>query len=620
MKISYLTLLLILLNFPLSAQRIKSHLKGTVTYQNGNGIPAVEVWAEGANQVITGNFGEFTLEFSTLDPGTPVTIELKKDGLEVMNIQEKSQQTCNLNPHNKCNVVIRMTKIGEKDEKTVRIYNQLIQQLTADYEKKMNKIQSQYKESINILRDSLRILKEEKSFAELKAKDLAERIARANLNEDSDTYNQIIRYFEDGNFEAIDKILLNADFVTERRNILNQRIQEDNNYTQKLLLQVDYLISRLEFEKAQKILEDASNLEPQNLEIAQSLANLLLYRRKFALAIRTYLNTLKIIKLSSKDSAKIYTHLGIAYSRNKAFEKSFECHKKAIQIYERLIKKQPQEYTWLLATAKSNFGISYHDYGNYLNDNSYFLKSLQLQEEALAIKEKLIKEFPRKYASDFLAIKWDIMTEYHNLGVNYFKLNKYHSGCKRYDHAANILQKSYRILETIPYQGLETLKIIADFFQTLGEINYDLVRCDSKSLQNAYEFYSESLKYYQLLDSLSNGKYRYKLTDANFSMGQIYKYKRNADSTIHFMKIAIRQSEELLQEEPENLKNLINIAHGNNELGMVYRDLKNDKNTARRHFQVSIDAFSVYQKQPGEKYRGYLQDLEEVRRNLRSVE
>ena len=82
--------------------------------------------------------------------------------------------------------------------------------------------------------------------------------------------------------------------------------------------------------------------------------------------------------------ATYYNNLAVLYYETQQFEKSEEMLRAAIEICERLAKKNPNKYEPSLATY-------YNNLANLYNDTQRFKESEEMQKAAIEIQERLAK-------------------------------------------------------------------------------------------------------------------------------------------------------------------------------------------------------------------------------------
>jgi len=89
-------------------------------------------------------------------------------------------------------------------------------------------------------------------------------------------------------------------------------------------------------------------------------------------------------------------------------EKALEYYKKAIDVYNKLVQKEPELYSHYLATAHHNLGVLYDTKSDFKNAEDSF-------EKALFIRRDLANKHPKEFNLDVCVTLFNIVTMYQNL-------------------------------------------------------------------------------------------------------------------------------------------------------------------------------------------------------------
>lgn len=224
---------------PLPAQ---TKLIGYVTLQNSGkkaAFPA-QVIANGASSTdISNTDGYFSLLFDQKLPGDDAKLEIKKPGYEVVNREDLDIRL----PHP--SEIIRPVKIylcpsGQWQQYVDKFYKINLYEINKSYQKELSDIELKYK-NVNLINNEYQKIKttleKKKKAAEMQAKELAEKFAQANLDDQSDRYKLAYRLFSEGKIDSVLVVLeedkMEKDWI-ELENILDDAKELESNGLEKV--------------------------------------------------------------------------------------------------------------------------------------------------------------------------------------------------------------------------------------------------------------------------------------------------------------------------------------------------------------------------------------------------
>ncbi|KAK3739506.1 hypothetical protein QZH41_005058 [Actinostola sp. cb2023] len=220
------------------------------------------------------------------------------------------------------------------------------------------------------------------------------------------------------------------------------------------------------------------------------------------------------------ESKNAYKLLAYIYTTSERFQEAIECHKKYLQIVERL-----QETKEMKATYYDLVSANYH-IGNYQEAIEYSKKAL-----------KLVLETGDKEAESNM---YDMYEMYDMLGVCYEKLNDYDKACHYYEMC------------------LDICKEIPDKRKELGWANRKL----GYALRSL-ERYEESLPYSRKALEIAMETHDEECQAAAYSdLGRYHQYKEDFDKAVEYHNKSLTLSKKLNDKDGEG------IAYDN--LGIAY--------------------------------------------------
>ncbi|MEI7587141.1 tetratricopeptide repeat protein [Runella sp.] len=432
MKISPI-LLSIALSAPLFAQQ--SVIKGVVSIHNSEyetgkrqyvQNATVEDDFEKATQQTTDDNGTFKLVFVGVPEKTSAQLIVKKEGLQVVNIDGLSAITGLRDL-----VRLSMAKPDKIAEYRRQIYKvgktEAEKNLAAQLKKKGDQIETLQKDAV---KNKSAIEKLQQEYAELQAfaskieeqaQDLARRYAPVNLDDAAPLYRESFKLFQQGELSKALQILRGADLVgqankilaeekriNEGRQALNQqdsiKEQRKQDLLQVLGLKADLHKATFEWDSVWFCLELKVQLDSTNVYTIWDLAYFLGAQNKKYEAIHYYKKAL-ILAQTPELKATLQNNLGNLYRDNQKMAQAEGAYNEALKIRRHLVEINPDDFLLDLAIILNNLGIFYRD-------NQKMPQAEGAYNEALKIRRQMAEKNPAAFLPDLAMIL-------NNLGILY---------------------------------------------------------------------------------------------------------------------------------------------------------------------------------------------------------
>ena len=248
-------------------------------------------------------------------------------------------------------------------------------------------------------------------------------------------------------------------------------------------------------------------------------------------------------------TAQSYNNLALVYRITGNYKDAIECHKKSLYIRQK-IHGEEHSYT---AQSYNNLGVAYYGKGNKNYD-----EAVKNYEKCLKIRKKIYKEQPHS----------DIIESLNNLGLIYNMKGEYDKSMKYYVQCSNMCEAVYKNHSNEHY---------ADILNNLGDVycnqgNYkDAIECHKKSLDIREKIY-EKKPHRDIAQSYNN-------------IGSIYFKYKNYDKATEYFKIALDIGEEFYGRKPH-----FDVAGYLNNLGIIYRIIKN-YDEALKQYEKSLQIY-----------------------------
>ncbi len=217
--------------------------------------------------------------------------------------------------------------------------------------------------------------------------------------------------------------------------------------------------------------------------------------------------------VSLEDKADLFNLMGIVCNHQGCPQKAEVYYQKAIEIYEKLVKENPERFEPDLAMSYNNAGVFYDDHGNPKKAEEYYLKAIE-------IRERLAKDNPDRFESA-------LATSYNNAGVFYKTQGNPQKAEEYYLKAIEIRE---RLAKHNPERFEPDLAMIynnaGNFYKNQG------------NLQNAEEYYLKAIEIRERLAKENPGRFEPDLAVSYFNFGLFTKDDKWFEKAY---KIAIRR-------------------------------------------------------------------------------
>jgi tetratricopeptide (TPR) repeat protein len=387
---SVTALLLLLLASPLQLEG--ATLRGLIVANELGGTPIanVEVSAvDGANPVRSDANGVFTLQFPNHAPGETVRLVVRKLGMVVVNEYQLERPLPAA--RSKDTLVLLLCPDGKREEWASRFYRlRTLAEAERAHREKVEELRSQNK-ATEVALERLRTEYEQAKEAAVRA---ADQLAKVRVGDASDLFRQAMAKFEEG---KVDEALSILDEEQLQRAVIATRERarhEERQAVQAYLLRGQLLVSRFQFDEADRAYRAAVALAPDDAEAHFALAFFSQSLNRFSKALRSYVRALELSRKDG-DEANVATtlnNLGVLHSAEDRLKEARKAYEEALTIRRKLAEQNPAAYLPDVAMTLNHLGIV-HGIGNQLD------AALKAVEEALAIFETLASNSPDQYLS-----------------------------------------------------------------------------------------------------------------------------------------------------------------------------------------------------------------------------
>ncbi len=354
---------------------------------------------EKASAQVTDVQGIFKLIFVGVPEKATVNLVVKKEGLEVVNIDALGAVT-----GQRDQVRLSMAAPNKIAEYRRQIYNigktEAEKNLTALLQKKGKAIVELQKDAkanaakIQTLQTEYAALSEQSKKIEAQAQELARKYAPINLDDASPLYQEAFRSFQKGELDQALKILQQANLAQQAEKILIERgkivagrkelDQRDSVQQQRttdviaaLQFKADLHKNRFEFDSTATCFEIMLQLDSTNIFTLGNYAYFLDFQNQDQRAISLYKQALSSTK-TDEGKATFLNNLGNLYCANQQMPQADSAYQEALQMYRQLAAKNPDAFLPDVALTLNNLGVFYETPKQYD-------QALKQYEEAMTI-------------------------------------------------------------------------------------------------------------------------------------------------------------------------------------------------------------------------------------------
>ncbi|WP_299432064.1 tetratricopeptide repeat protein [uncultured Aquimarina sp.] len=541
MKNLYLVIVFIVISNSLFTQEI--HLKGVISMHNSKYktgkieyVDDVYITAPFTKPASSDIKGKFTLKFVGIDKETIVKINAEKVNLEVVNSYGLQNVTIGRSKPLKIyletsgNLAIAQTEMYNISKKALFAErDKIITDLKGEKKKSeeaIKKLQRKLGVSINDRFEAEKLLNKNIEELQKKIPEIAQDLAKTNLDFASEDYLKAYKYFQAGKIEKVIKIMskdkLDRSYIEAKKNILegrkiktigtnieeigfSQMEQTIDGYeikAQSQILKFEYDSVISSYHKIIEIIEE-NLVDNYKLEIwYEKLANSYYLNGKNSKALKYQEKAIEILKTNSSSKsfslAQSYCYLGRIYS-------SLENFKEALKYYNLSINGM-KNVSQLTSDELTLYYINIGNIGNIYNYQKNYKKAIEYQTQFV---EYLESTLPSNHP--------DLGAAYNNIANTYKKKGEYEKAIEYQMKDLNILKKemginhpdtasSYSNLSSIYYSmGNYTKSIIyLEKAINIGIQVFDTYHPDLAFYYNNIAFIYKNLGFYKV--SLDNNK------------------------------------------------------------------------------------------------------------------
>lgn len=456
----------------------QTSLTGYVTLQNSGGrsaFPATVSDSDASATQVDRDKGFFNLVFDDKKRGQDIQLEVELKGYEVVNYEDLVQHVSNVDDV-QSPLKLYLSPVGQWQRYAAEYEAVYQKAIKNTYEVKLAELRRQL-DNRTVESGESQILASQltrnKELAEMYGWVIAQRLAKANLDEATARFVLAHRLFTEGkidsvlivldeekmraNLTALDrykiernelnvaearKRIVDEFMVKARAHIIkleftnaerafDMAVRTDSSSAKNWLEYASFLAAQGKLDAAQPIYEHCLTLQKTKTDLITTLDYLgLLYQDKanFPLAEKTYLRAIEIKELLAKESPETYepelatslNNLGLLYKAKNDFVRAEKNLLRALEIRERIAKDYPSNYEPAVAATLISLGLLYQDKDDFPRAEKTFIRALE-------IYERLAKENPEAYepylakSLNNLAILYSDKSDFQNAEAIYLR-------------------------------------------------------------------------------------------------------------------------------------------------------------------------------------------------------
>jgi len=288
---------------------------------------------------------------------------------------------------------------------------------------------------------------------------LAETFANIPLN--SERLRLAKQFFDEGKIREADNVLNVKEMQKEGEDLLTkkERVQQTLQETDSLLnikageLALKAVFKLIDYEdslhtdSAEIYLEHSLRYADDSMKavlfVAFSLS--LYYGDQFPLAADYLEKALQLVHAEDEEASFLML-LGVFYFKDKNMAESEKTYLRALEIYERLVERNPEEYEPDLARTCTLLGNLYFYMGNRKREKD-MAESEKMYLRALGVYERLAKNDPEKFESELIYI-------YQELSRVCLFIQKYPESQDAAEHLLSLDPSLYAVLTKLGHSHL----------------------------------------------------------------------------------------------------------------------------------------------------------------------
>ena len=434
---------------------------------------------------------------------------------------------------------ILMCKNGTRAVVAAEYYRtKVVQAVENTFAEEMVIIKKHYKDQLRQKDQAIARLRDEKKTALASAEEFAVKLAEPRLNQMSELNKEAYKLFLKG---EIDLAIATLDDAKIEESV--KKVNEEA--AQSYLLKARLYTVKFRFKMAENYYQKAIEKTPNALEPVFEYAMTLQKRNQFRRARVQYQKAREIAEKSGDQAhiATLMNNIGVLYDDLNDFEAAEKAYARALELYEKLARTQPETYLPDVAMTLNNLGTFY----DKRND---FEAAEKAYARALEIREKLARTQPETYEPD-------VAMTLNNLGTFYDKRNDFEAAEKAYARALEIREKLARTQpETYEPDVAMTLNNLGTFYDK---------RNDFEAAEKAY---ARALELYEKLARTQPETYLPYVATTQNNLGNFYDKRNDFEAAEKAYARALELYEKLARTQPETY--LPYVATTQNNLGTFY--------------------------------------------------
>ncbi|MBQ8146852.1 MAG: tetratricopeptide repeat protein [Clostridia bacterium] len=239
------------------------------------------------------------------------------------------------------------------------------------------------------------------------------------------------------------------------------------------------------------------------------------------------------------------------------YEKLEKYYLWATEIYERLSKKNPDEYVPVLAFCYFELGALYNDINDHEKAEKYKLLATE-------IRERLAKKNPDAYEPDLAA-------SYTNIGVLY-------SDIKDYEKSEKYHLLATEIYERLAKKNPDAYELdLAMSYNNIGNLYSDI-----KDYEKSEKYHLLAIEIYERLENKNPNAFESGLALSYNNIGNLYSDIKDYEKSEKYHLLAI----EIYEESPDVYEPALAASYY--DIGTLYRSI-NDYEKSEKYYLLAID-------------------------------
>ena len=354
-----------------------------------------------AQSTTSNSDGEFTLTYIGVAEKEAVEYTVKKEGLEVVNARN-GIVTSTLGQYAKVKIYMcSPEKLADNRKKYFQVGKTSLEKSLEQ------KLQTAYKELDNLVaasnadseklqaqNDIINRLLKEKEEINKQAKELSEKFAEVNLDDQSENYQNAFRHFMDGEIDEALAILEEIDLeqrlqtnqkeiqkdeaiVEAKRKRIEEKKEEIRQDVEVVVLKARLHKLKYQFAEAEKQYDLAVEYDSLNMQLLSEYGIMLHGQNRHYKAIKIFEKGLRLTD-NYLIRAIFLNSLALLYDDIQELEKSEAYFIEALPIFRELARKKLDTF---LPTILNNLGALSYKRQELEKSKAYFMEALQIRRE-----------------------------------------------------------------------------------------------------------------------------------------------------------------------------------------------------------------------------------------------